>query len=109
MVPHTMNSLFSRAFAVHYKRKDILLEIKLSGNFLWSHSEEALAYTTLLCLGQLEGTTRKRVHWGRRQETCISIAGPFSTTSGVMDQFNMLAWLSYNPQLFNQTLFWVFL
>lgn len=26
-----------------------------------------------------------------------------------MDQFNTLAWLSYNPQLFNQTLFWVLL
>lgn len=43
------------------------------------------------------------------QETCIFIAGPFLTTSGVMDQLNTLAWLSYNSQLFNQTLFWALL
>lgn len=108
MVSYTMNSLFSGGFAVHYKRKDILLEIVLSGNFLWSHTEEALAYTTTLCLGQLEGTKKKGVYWGRRQEACIFIAWPFFITSGVMDQFNMLIWLRFKPQLFNQT-FWVLL
>lgn len=51
---------------------------------------------------------KKGVYWGRRQEACIFIAWPFFTTSGVMDQFNMLAWLRYKPQLFNQT-FWVLL
>ena len=86
MVLHIMKPLFSRYFAAHYKRKPILLEIMLSRNFLWSPSEEAFgedlvaAQASLLCLRQLEGTTRKRVHGAerisqvRRRETWIFTA-----------------------------------
>ena len=72
MVLHIMKPLFSRHFAVHYKRKAILLEIMLSRNFLWPPSEEAFGeglvavQASLLCLRQLEGTTRKRVHRAER-------------------------------------------
>lgn len=71
---HKELTIFQRLL-VHYKRKDILLEIKRSRNFLWSHSEKALAYTTLLCLGQLEGATRKRVHRAGGRRPVFSLHG----------------------------------
>lgn len=71
MVPHIMKPLFSRFFAAYHKRKAVLLEIMLSGNFLWSHSKEAFGESPIAvracvpCLRQLEGT-RQRQHRAQR-------------------------------------------
>lgn len=103
MVIYIMKPLFSRYFAVHYKRKPILLEIMLSRNFLWSPSEEAFgedlaaAQASLLCLRHLEGTTRKSAQGREAQpgqeagDLAFHCMGTL-TTPGAMNQPNTLAW-----------------